>query len=269
MGDVQCSLGNLFRLIDMQYVYEAFPDNDQLQEGACGTLRTAIPASDSMRWRSNMYIGHIYHSRTKNQPKEEVFGTDIPRTSGGHSRDILAQNFGQGSPNPGGKKNKHFGADIHDPKARTSTTLRGFQKLRLEELWFEFSFPNHPNTYHGRRVWLSLAGNSELHCRGRCRFNSCPRPIRITWQMQISCLAVSMLWGSLFVADLIVGMEELELHYICRGWFTINTKIFAIQNKFLRGINFIKITRNIFQSTRLPEERMGVTKKIGGRNEFP
>ena len=25
-------------------------------------------------------------SRTKNQPKEEVFGTDIPRTSGGHSR---------------------------------------------------------------------------------------------------------------------------------------------------------------------------------------
>ena len=24
-------------------------------------------------------------------------------------------------------------------------------------------------------------------------------------------------WGSLFVADLIVGMEELELHYRCRG----------------------------------------------------
>ena len=28
------------------------------------------------------------------------------------------------------EKNQHFGADIHDPKARTSTTLRGFQKLR-------------------------------------------------------------------------------------------------------------------------------------------
>ena len=40
------------------------------------------------------------------------------------------------------KKNKHFGADIHDPKARTSTTLRDFQKLRSEKLWAEFSFPD-------------------------------------------------------------------------------------------------------------------------------
>ena len=39
--------------------------------------------------------------------------------------------------------------------------------------------------------------------------------------------------------------------------------------KILRGINFVKITKNIFQSTRLPEERRGVTEKIGGRNEFP
>ena len=39
--------------------------------------------------------------------------------------------------------------------------------------------------------------------------------------------------------------------------------------KILRRINFVKITKNIFQSTRLPEERMGVTEKIGGRNEFP
>ena len=35
--------------------------------------------------------------------------------------------------------------------------------------------------------------------------------------MQIWCLAVSMLWCPLFVADLIVGMEELELHYRRRG----------------------------------------------------
>ena len=28
----------------------------------------------------------VMNSRTKNQPNEEVFGTDIPRTSGGHSR---------------------------------------------------------------------------------------------------------------------------------------------------------------------------------------
>ena len=38
-------------------------------------------------------------------------------------------------------KNKHFGADIHDPKARTSMTLRDFQKLRSEKLWAEFSLP--------------------------------------------------------------------------------------------------------------------------------
>ena len=40
-------------------------------------------------------------SRTKNQPKEEVFGTDIPRTSGVIRADIPAQNFGQGAQNPG------------------------------------------------------------------------------------------------------------------------------------------------------------------------
>ena len=51
----------------------------------------------------------------------------------------------------------------------------------------------HPKTKDGRRVQFSLVRNSELHCRGRCRFNSCPRPIRITCQMHIWCLAVSML----------------------------------------------------------------------------
>ena len=40
------------------------------------------------------------------------------------------------------EKNKHLGADIHDPKARTSTTRRVLQKLRSEKLWAEFSFPN-------------------------------------------------------------------------------------------------------------------------------
>ena len=44
------------------------------------------------------------------------------------------------------KKNKHFSADIHDPKARTSATLRDFQKLRSEKLWAEFSFPKKPNS---------------------------------------------------------------------------------------------------------------------------
>ena len=36
---------------------------------------------------------------------------------------------------------------------------------------------------------------------------------------------------------------------------TINTKIFAIQKKFLRGINFAKITKNIFQSTPPPRNK--------------
>ena len=38
-------------------------------------------------------------------------------------------------------ENKHFGTDIHDPKARTSTTLGDFQKLWSEKLWAEFSSP--------------------------------------------------------------------------------------------------------------------------------
>ena len=45
-------------------------------------------------------------SRTKIQPKEEVFGTDISRTSGGHSR---------GYPSP------KLGADVHDPKGFPKT----------------------------------------------------------------------------------------------------------------------------------------------------
>ena len=40
------------------------------------------------------------------------------------------------------KKNKHFGADIHDPKARTSTTLRsGFSKPRF---WGTYDYVLHP-----------------------------------------------------------------------------------------------------------------------------
>ena len=83
-------------------------------------------------------IRHL--SRTKNQPKEEVFGTDVPRTSGGHSRGYPGPKLRSGRSKSW--KNKHFGADIHGPKARTSTTLRDFQKLRSEKLWAEFSFPN-------------------------------------------------------------------------------------------------------------------------------
>ena len=68
-------------------------------------------------------------------------GTDIPRTSGVHSRGYPGQKLRSGRSKSW--KNKHFGADIHDSKARTSTTLRDFQKLRSEKLWAEFSFPTY------------------------------------------------------------------------------------------------------------------------------
>ena len=82
-----------------------------------------------------------FFSRTKMQPKEEVFGADIPRTSGGHSRGYPGPKLRSGRSKSW--KNKHFSADVRDPKARTSTTLRGFQKLRSEKLRAEFSFPKH------------------------------------------------------------------------------------------------------------------------------
>ena len=83
-------------------------------------------------WNASKYSG-----LKKN--KEEVFGPDIPRTSGGHSRGYPGLKLRSGPLKPW--ENKHFGVDIHDPKARTSTTLRDFQELRSDKLWAEFSFP--------------------------------------------------------------------------------------------------------------------------------
>ena len=147
------------------------PTLTQEEEEKEGALVKAVPAADpevsdqshpSTNDSRQVLFSLSEISRTKKQPKEEVFGTDIPRTSGGHSRGYPGPNLRSGPSKSW--KNKHFGADIHDSKARTSTTPRDFQKLRSEKLWAEFSFPN-----------------SELYCRGRCRFNSCPRPIGITW----------------------------------------------------------------------------------------
>ena len=97
-------------------------------------------SASSSDTKSEDAIGDGKKSQERNfSPKRKFLG----RTSRGHPgvirADIPTQNFGQGAQNPG--KNKHLGADIHDPKARTSTTLRDSQKLRSEKLWAEFSFP--------------------------------------------------------------------------------------------------------------------------------
>ena len=53
-----------------------------------------------------LFSTHI--SRTKNQPKEEVFGTDIPRTSGGHARSFPGPKLRSGPSKSWQKKNRAF-----------------------------------------------------------------------------------------------------------------------------------------------------------------
>ena len=84
---------------------------------------------------------HSFQGR-KISPKRKFLGRIFRRHPGVIRTDIPAQNFGQGAQNPGTKNKHSMGADIHDLDARTSTTLRDFQKLRSEKLWAEFSFPN-------------------------------------------------------------------------------------------------------------------------------
>ena len=61
------------------------------------------------------------------------------------------------------EKGKHLGADIHDPKARTSTTLRDFQKLRSEKHWAEFSFPMLQLQHHADGMPRDLIYTLQLH----------------------------------------------------------------------------------------------------------
>ena len=56
-------------------------------------------------------------SRTKNQPKKEVFGTDIPRTSGSRSRGGYPGSKLRSGPSKLWK-NKHFGADMTRRRGR-------------------------------------------------------------------------------------------------------------------------------------------------------
>ena len=52
---------------------------------------------------------------------------------------IERASLGQGPRNPG--KTSISAREIHDPKMRTSTSPRDFQKLRSERFWAEFLFP--------------------------------------------------------------------------------------------------------------------------------
>ena len=76
-------------------------------------------------------------SGTKKQPKEQVLGPDISRTSTRISRWTSGGKscFGQALEI---LENEHLGADIRDPKARTSTTSGGFKKLRSERFGLNF-----------------------------------------------------------------------------------------------------------------------------------
>ena len=94
-------------------------------------------SEEGVFWKTGLFrkIRFLVQGR-KISPKRKFWG----RTSGGHPgvirADIRAQNFGQGGQNPG--KNKHLGADIHDPKARTSMNVGDFQKLRSENFGLNF-----------------------------------------------------------------------------------------------------------------------------------
>ena len=103
-------------------------------------LNSHLPlTSRPMKWRT---LSQRPSSRTKNRPKEEVFGTDIPRTSGGHSRGYSGSKLRSGdtAPRNSGKTSL---------LVRTSMTRRRgrprpkevSKKLRSEKLCAKFSFP--------------------------------------------------------------------------------------------------------------------------------
>ena len=76
----------------------------------------------------------IFCFRNEKAAQRGSFRAGHPVDIGGHSRGYAGSKLRSRALEI--LENKHFSADIHDPKARTSTTLRDFQKLRAE-----FSFP--------------------------------------------------------------------------------------------------------------------------------
>ena len=101
----------------------------------------------------------VLKSGTKKQPKEEVFGTGIPQTFGGHPRGYPGPKLRSGPSKPWengnfsgvpkrGRSQKQANerkrAQIRAKSAGSSqqkSAKSDFQKLRSDKLWAEFSFP--------------------------------------------------------------------------------------------------------------------------------
>ena len=83
-------------------------------------------------------VNFLGWSGTKKQPKEKLFGPDIPRTSRDHSCGCSGSKTSGRSSKPW--KNKHLDADIHDQNAQTSMIHGGANKVRAENVRADFSF---------------------------------------------------------------------------------------------------------------------------------
>ena len=100
-------------------------------------------ASDLFHLSSNI-------QERKSSPKSKFWGwISRGRPRGYPGGRPGAKNFGQALKI---LENKHFGADIHDPKARTSMTPRAFFffLIRSKKLRAEFSFPKYPQATQDR-----------------------------------------------------------------------------------------------------------------------
>ena len=121
----------------------------------------------------------------KTSPNRKFLG----RTSHGHSGVIRVEIQKLRSVRSKSWINKHSGADIHDPKALTSTTLRAFQKLWSEKPWAEVSFPTvfpvqkskDQGSVHQKLFWRV----PKLYLEGALSGRFLPLPIRfapaISW----------------------------------------------------------------------------------------
>ena len=110
-----------------------------------GALRARNPKKVSKRVFLGVFKKDPENTRKsrKTPQKEEVFGTDVPRTSGGHSRGYPGPELRSGRSDFWKKTSVSARTSMIDPKARTSTTLSDFQKLRSEKIGLKFRSLNH------------------------------------------------------------------------------------------------------------------------------